>query len=76
MGSVDERREMAQPAVPKSGEVMQEVKALEDTIPSRERTESGKIAICYNKRCPDFKVERDYDVACGCKKTRIQGAGT
>jgi hypothetical protein len=42
-------------------------------IPERPRTQSGRTITCYNKNCPDYRVERDYDTDCSCKRSRIKG---
>lgn len=47
----------------------------DSNIEEKPHTESGKTVTCYNSRCPDYKVERPYDVDCSCKRTRIKGAG-
>jgi len=47
-------------------------KAVRDgNIESKPRTESGRTVTCYNSACPDYRVERDYDVPCACKKPRV-----
>ena len=40
-------------------------------IESKSRTESGRTITCYNRACPDYRVERDYDVDCRCKRTSV-----
>lgn len=36
---------------------------------------SSRRVVCYNRSCPDYRVERDWNVACGCRRTSIQGGG-
>lgn len=44
----------------------------EGDIPYKKRTESERVVICYNPRCTNYRKVRDYDVACGCKRTSIK----
>lgn len=44
---------------------------LDGNIESKPRTESGRTVTCYNRACPDYRKERDYDVDCACKRTKV-----
>jgi hypothetical protein len=33
--------------------------------------ENVRRAVCYNQRCPDYRVERPADKACGCRRTSV-----
>lgn len=61
----------SQPEVNKSLENAQR----DGNIIEKPVTESGKTITCYNSHCPDYKVERPYDVDCSCKRTRIKAPG-
>lgn len=46
-----------------------------DADPHDEYDGSHKTTICFNKSCPDYKVQRHGNVPCGCKRTSVKGAG-
>lgn len=59
------------PEVNKSLENAQRNGNIEEKV----MTESGRTVTCYNRNCPDYRVERPYDVDCSCKRTRIKAPG-
>lgn len=37
--------------------------------PERVTAPSTRRVVCYNRACPDYRVERPAETACGCKRT-------
>jgi hypothetical protein len=62
------------------GELAKDIETLgRDFDPgSNPRTERITTAICFNKGCEDYGVERDKNKACECKRQRtpVKGAGS
>lgn len=46
-----------------------------DVDPHDEYDGSHKTTICFNKSCPDYKVQRHGNTPCSCKRTSVKGAG-